>query len=713
MIKTPEILSGSPFPLGATWDGSGTNFAIFSKHATRVELCLFRDGPTGTEKRRIPVVAHRGPVWHCYLPGIGPGALYGYRVDGPYRPDEGHRFNPAKLVIDPYAKAIQGTVNWDAPVYGYRRGRHVSDLSSDGRDDAWGKPRSIVVDSSFDWEGDRRLQIPWSETIIYEAHLKGLTALHPDLPIKLRGTYQGASHPAIIDYLNRLGVSAVQFLPLHAFVDDDFLVRHGLRNYWGYNTLGFFAPEGRYSASGDSGGQVREFKEMVKAFHRAGIEVILDVVYNHTAEGGNLGPTLSFRGIDNAVYYRLFGPDRRFYEDVTGTGNTLNAEHPRVLKLIMDSLRYWVEEMHVDGFRFDLAPALAREANGFSAKSGFFRAVHQDPVLSSVKLIAEPWDIGPGGYRLGEFPQGWSEWNDRFRDASRRFWRGDRGLVVEFATRFAGSADLFRVPGRAPTASINFVTAHDGFTLRDLVSYERKHNLANGELNRDGSDHNNSWNNGVEGPSDDQAVQAARNRLIRNLFASLLISQGVPMILAGDEYGRSQGGNNNAYNQDNETSWLRWDHTEDECELIEFARCAIALRRRTSVFRQPEFYAEQIEASATKPVVTWFHPDGLQATIDELEQDDRQAFGLRLIPPDVPSGPDEGDEPVFIALNGASKYLEFRLPSSREAGGRRWKCVLSTADRGKPAGHSRPPGKAAVVPGRSVMVWRLSRQAPD
>jgi glycogen operon protein len=681
-----DVFPGNPTKLGATWDGRGTNFAVYSQHATRVELCLFDGGPGGAERLRLPMRWHRGPIWHCYLPDVGPGTRYGYRVDGPYRPHEGHRFNPAKLLLDPYAKAISGSIDWDAPVFGFRRERRATELKIDGRDDASGKPRSVVIDPSFDWGNERRPATPWADTIIYEVHVKGFTALHPDIPEADRGTYRGFAHPAAIEHLTKLGITAVELLPVHAFIDDDFLARRGLRNYWGYKTIGFFAPEARYSASGDGGEQVAEFKAMVKALHAAGIEVILDVVYNHTAEGGNLGPTLSFRGLDNAVYYRLFAPERNFYEDVTGTGNTMNAQHPQVLKLIMDSLRYWVEEMRIDGFRFDLAPALSREHGLFSPKSAFLRAVCQDPVLSSVKLIAEPWDLGPGGYRLGGFPPGWSEWNDKFRDAARRFWRGDPGMARELATRMAGSADIFAAQQRKPTASVNFVTAHDGFTLRDLVSYERKHNLANGELNRDGSDHNSSWNNGVEGETNDPTIVERRQRAARNLLATLFLSQGAPMLLGGDERGRTQAGNNNAYCQDNELSWLSWDKSE---ELTAFVRRLIELRRESAVLRQAEFPTE----------ITWLGSDGLPISLDQLGAEDR---GLAFR-----AGPIAGSQAVgstlFVVVNRGAEPAQFRFPASGEDFGGEWEPVLATA---QPIGGGKS-GARFDVSANAVAIWRF------
>ncbi|MCC6790979.1 MAG: glycogen debranching protein GlgX, partial [Thermomicrobiales bacterium] len=596
----------------------------------------------------------------------------------------------------PYARAIEGSIDWDAPVFGFRRGRRALDHLIDGRDDAWGMPRAVVIDPAFDWGEDARPETPWTDTLIYEAHVKGLTALHPDVPANERGTYRGLSHPAVIDYLTRLGVTAIELLPVHAFIDDEFLVRRDMRNYWGYKTLGFFAPEARYSSSGERGEQVVEFKRMVKSMHDAGIEVILDVVYNHTAEGGILGPTLSFRGIDNSVYYRLFAPEPNFYEDVTGTGNTLQVQHPQVLKLIMDSLRYWVEEMHVDGFRFDLAPALSRENGIFNPESGFVRAIHQDPVLSTVKLIAEPWDLGPGGYRLGEFPHGWSEWNDRFRDVVRRFWRGDRGTARELAMRLAGSPDLFAANQRRPSSSINFVTAHDGFTLNDLVSYERKRNLANGEMNRDGSDNNYSWNNGVEGMTDDTDVLDRRRRASRNLLATLLFAQGVPMLLAGDEAERTQLGNNNAYCQDNPLSWISWDRTDEQAELEAFVRETIAIRRRFAAFRQLE-YSSGIER---------FDPAGTVIAIDHA-QDDRLQVALRLRPVDHDStGGDADGSTLFVVFNGEDESGVFCLPDGGAGVEGYWDPVLANDGPETPGAVDRP-GNRVNVNARSVFLWRF------
>src|ERR671910_1307240 len=555
-----RVRPGSRFPLGATWDGIGTNFSLFSQNATQVELCLFDDA--GQNERCVPLREVTSHVWHGYLPGIGPGQRYGYRVDGPWEPEAGHRFDRAKLLVDPYARALTGGVDWNAPVFGYPLGSE-DDLVRDDQDDAWGVPKGIVIDGSFPWGDDRSPNILLHNSVIYELHVKGFTARHPDLPPELRGTYAGLAAPPVIAYLKDLGITAVELLPVHAFLDDRHLLEKGLHNYWGYNSINFFAPEARYASSRQASGQVTEFKQMVKTLHAAGIEVILDVVYNHTAEGNHLGPTLSFRGIDNASYYRLTPENPRFCWDSTGTGNTLNLDHPRVLQMVLDSLRHWVEVYHVDGFRFDLAPSLAREPYDFSDRAGFLRAVGQDPVLRRVKLIAEPWDVGEGGYQVGGFPALWTEWNGKYRDTVRDFWRGEPASLGEFASRFTGSSDLYEKDNRRPIASINFVTAHDGFTLHDLVSYNVKHNEANGEDNRDGESHNRSWNHGVEGPSEDGDIHALRERQKRNFIATLLLSQGVPMLSHGDELSRTQGGNNNVYCQDNESSWVDWDEARN------------------------------------------------------------------------------------------------------------------------------------------------------
>ena len=560
---------GNPYPLGATWDSEGVNFALFAENATAVDLCLFHSKEDKREFERIRMVERTHHVWHIYLPQIKADQLYGFRVHGPYDPHNGHRFNPNKLLIDPYAKAISGTIRWHDSLFGYIVGHHAEDLSYSELDSAPYVPKSVVINPNFDWEGDKRMNIPFYQTIIYEAHVKGLTKLHPDVPENIRGTYAAIAHPSIINYLKNLGITAIELMPVHHFVNDRFLQEKGLSNYWGYNSIAFFAPDVRYSASGSLGQQVTEFKNMVKELHKAGIEVILDVVYNHTGEGNQLGPTLSLRGVDNASYYRLT-ENKRHYMDYTGTGNTLNAMMPPVLRLIMDSLRYWILEMHVDGFRFDLASALARELHDVDRLGSFFDIIHQDPVISQVKLIAEPWDVGEGGYQVGNFPPGWVEWNGKYRDCMRDYWRGADSMLAEFALRFTGSPDLYFDNYRKPIASINFITAHDGFTLHDLVSYNEKHNLDNGENNNDGETHNRSWNCGVEGNTDDPSIIALRNKQKRNLLTTLFLSQGVPMILAGDELGRTQKGNNNAYCQDNEISWINWIHADKD--LLEFTK---------------------------------------------------------------------------------------------------------------------------------------------
>src|SRR6266581_2741428 len=569
---------GFPYPLGATWLGNGVNFALFSEAATSVDLCLFDNIEARQENVRIPVTEHTDQVWHVFLPDARPGQLYGFRVSGPYEPERGLRFNSSKLLLDPYAKAIAGEVNWADEMFGYVVGGEDEDLTQDFRDDAWGVPKSVVITGAFDWHDDKKLRIPLHRSVIYEVHVKGFSKLWNDVPEGLRGTYAALGSAAAIDYFKKLGVTAVELLPVHAHIDDKVLIDRGLTNYWGYNTIGFFAPHAQYSGSGQLGEQVIEFKSMVRNLHAAGIEVILDVVYNHTAEGNHLGPTLCFRGIDNLAYYRLQPDKPRFYLDFTGTGNTFNLLHPRTLQLVMDSLRYWVLEMHVDGFRFDLASTLARDHEGVNKLSAFFEIIHQDPVLSQVKLIAEPWDVGDGGYQVGQFPVLWAEWNGKYRDTVRRYWKGDGGQLSDFAYRLTGSSDLYQFDGRKPYASINFITAHDGFTLCDLVSYNQKHNEANLDDNRDGSDHNDSWNMGVEGPTDDPAINTLRERQMRNFLATLMLSQGVPMLCGGDEVARTQGGNNNAYCQDNEISWFDWNLDERRRRLRDFPCRLIHLR---------------------------------------------------------------------------------------------------------------------------------------
>ncbi len=669
---------GTPFPLGATCDGNGTNFSLFSEHAEAVELCLFDDEG---EETRIALAERTAFNWHGFVPGIGPGQRYGYRVHGRYAPLEGHRFNGGKLLIDPYAKAIDGDVAWDrANVFPYRsRGTPDDDLEPDPEDDAAAIPKAVIVDPAFDWDGDAQPQIPWSDTIIYETHVRGFTKLHPDLPEHLRGTYAGLASDEAVAYLTDLGITAVELLPVHHFVDEHHLVVKGLRNYWGYSSIGYLAPHARYSATGSRGEQVREFKGMVKALHRAGIEVILDVVYNHTGEGNHLGPTLSFRGVDNASYYRLVRDDPRHYIDFTGTGNSLNPVHPSVLRLIMDSLRYWVLECHVDGFRFDLASALAREFYDVDRLSAFFDTIHQDPVLSQAKLIAEPWDLGPGGYQVGNFPVLWTEWNGRYRDEVRDFWRG-QGHGAELARRLSGSADLYQHDGRSPVASINFVTAHDGFTLRDLVSYDSKHNEANLEDNRDGTDDNRSWNCGVEGPTDDPEVGVLRRRQQHNFLATLLLSIGVPMLLSGDERGRTQHGNNNAYCQDNELSWLDWSLDDGRAELLELTRTLIAFRKAHPAFRRNWFLTGEQSLGSGLPDVWWFRPDGRRMTRRDWEQAESRWLGVFLngleIGRRTPHGELVQDDSFLLLLNASAQEVAFQLPARRF--GRVWSLELTT-----------------------------------
>jgi isoamylase len=672
-----EVWPGRPFPLGATWDGTGTNFALFSEHAERVELCLFADDDREARVELRDVMAH---VWHCYLPGIGPGQRYGYRVHGPYEPASGHRFNPHKLLIDPYAKAIEGPVRWErANVLPYVPGpAEDADLEPDDEDDAEAIPKSLVVDPAFDWEDDGPPRTDWDDTVIYEVHVKGFTERHPEVRDELRGTYAAlASEPALA-YLRDLGVTAVELLPIHHIADESFLHDRDLTNYWGYSSIGYLAPHALYAATGTRGEQVREFKGMVKALHRAGIEVILDVVYNHTAEGNHLGPMLSFRGVDNRSYYRLVPDDQRFYMDFTGTGNSLNPVHPSVLRLIMDSLRYFVLECHVDGFRFDLASALAREFYDVDRLSAFFDTIHQDPVISQVKLIAEPWDVGPGGYQVGNFPVLWAEWNGKYRDEVRDFWRGQGG-VGGFAQRFTGSADLYQSNGREPFASINFVTAHDGFTLRDLVSYGRKHNEANGEGNRDGTDDNRSWNHGAEGETDDPAVLELRARQQRNFLATLFLSQGTPMLLGGDELGRTQAGNNNAWCQDNELSWFDWEGADRE--LLEFARRLIAVRREHPVFRRG-FFLSGAAGESGLPDVWWFRPDGRRMTQRDWSDPATRTLGVFLNGAEIRSRTEHGerivDDSFLLLLNTAAEPDVFTLPVRRF--GLHWAIELSTGE---------------------------------
>src|ERR1700736_3423609 len=680
-MTTVKTWLGHPYPLGATWLGNGVNFSLFSEHAAAVDLCLFDNMDAGQENIRIPMTEQTGQVWHLFLPEARPGQLYGYRVSGPYDPARGLRFNNSKLLIDPYAKAIAGKVNWADEMFGYVVGDANQDMARDFRDDAWGMPKSVVVDTAFDWGGDRRPATPLSQSVVYELHVKGFTKFCPGVPEDVRGTYAGLGSAAAVDYLKNLGVTAVELLPVHAHIDDKGLLDRGLTNYWGYNTIGFFAPHGEYSSSGDLGGQVNEFKWMVRNFHAAGIEVIVDVVYNHTGEGNHLGPTLSFRGIDNIAYYRLSSQNPRLYLDFTGTGNTFNLLHPSTLQLVMDSLRYWVTEMHVDGFRFDLASALVRDAQGVNKFHPFLQAIQQDPVISQVKLIAEPWDIGEGSYQVGNFPPIWSEWNGKFRDALRSFWRGDEGRIGEVAYRLTGSPDLYQHDGRCPDASVNFITAHDGFTLNDLVSYNEKHNEANGDENRDGEGHNHSWNCGVEGPTDDPKIDNLRRKQRRNFLTMLFLSQGVPMLLGGDEFGRTQHGNNNAYCQDNEISWLKWERDEKQNQLLEFTRKLIQLRRDHPVFRRPKFFqGRRIRGSEIRDVM-WFNPGVNEMSDEEWASPLVRCLEMLLSGDTVDVLNFEGepirDETFLRLFNGYHEPIAFVLPGEEHL---EWELILNTSD---------------------------------
>ena len=697
---------GYPFPLGANWDGQGVNFAVFSENATAVELCLFDGTDETVETTRIRVKERTNGIWHIYLPGLGPGQQYGYRMYGPYEPQAGHRFNPSKLLIDPYAKAISGTISWNDALFGYELGHPEEDQSFSDTDSAPFIPKSVVIDPRFDWEGDKLPRIPYHRSIIYETHVKGFTKLHPAIPEEIRGTYAAIGHPVTIQYLKELGISAIELMPVHHFVLDKFLADKGLTNFWGYNTIGFFAPDVRYASKGYLGEQVYEFKAMVKELHKAGIEVILDVVYNHTAEGNHLGPTLSFRGIDNLSYYRLTD-DKRYYMDYTGTGNTLNAMMPPVLRLIMDSLRYWVLEMHVDGFRFDLAASLARELHEVDRLGSFFDIIHQDPVISQVKLIAEPWDIGEGGYQVGNFPPGWAEWNGKYRDCMRDYWRGAESMLGEFALRFTGSPDLYEDNNRQPTASINFITAHDGFTLRDLVSYNEKHNEANGEGNNDGESHNRSWNCGYEGETDVPAITLLRKKQVRNFLTTLFLSQGVPMLVAGDELGRTQGGNNNAYCQDNEISWVDWEAAD--LDLLTFSKKIIHFARRHPVFNRRRWFKGQPYKGVDVEDIAWFRPDGEQVTEENWRDDYAKTLGIFLngkaIPSPGPKGEKIVDDDFFLIFNAYHDSINFLLPPQKF--GRRWTKILDTAiDYFEETGEMVPAKKTISIEGRSIVLLK-------
>jgi len=667
---------GKSFPLGAIWDGKGVNFTLYSENATGVELCLFNSPEDEVETARIPITEYSELIWHIYIPGLKPGQLYGFRVSGPYQPGNGHRFNNNKLLLDPYAKAISGTINWDDSLFGYQIGSDDKDLSFNETDNAAFVPKSVVVDHNFDWEGDAAPCIEYYNSVIYEAHVKGFTKMHPQIPEDIRGTYAAIGHPVTIKYLKKLGITAIELMPIHHFLDDRHLVEKGLTNYWGYNTIGFFAPDSRYSSSGVRGEQVVEFKNMVKELHKAGIEVILDVVYNHTGEGSEMGPTLSFRGIDNCSYYRL-AEDNRYYMDYTGTGNTLNANLPNVLRLMMDSLRYWILEMHVDGFRFDLAATLARELHEVNRLSAFFDIIHQDPCISQVKLIAEPWDIGEGGYQVGKFPPGWAEWNGKYRDSIRDFWSGTESSLAEFGDRITGSSDLYKLY-RRPTASINFVTAHDGFTLNDLVTYNEKHNEANGEDNNDGENHNRSWNCGVEGPTHDEHINELREKQKRNFLTTLFLSQGVPMLVAGDEMSRTQNGNNNTYCQDNELSWINWEKMDKD--LVGFTSRLIKLRKEHAAFSRKSWFNGEVEKKSGVADIAWFLPDGSEMSEDNWNHDFAKSVAVFLNGLGLHSVNAEGDKIVddsfYIIFNAHDEPLNYKLPTTEYAAN--WEFLIDT-----------------------------------
>jgi isoamylase len=714
-----NVWQGHPYPLGATVTPEGVNFALFSESATGVNLCLFDHIASPEETVRIRMIEKTEHVWHCFLPGLKAGQLYGYRVYGAYDPANGHRFNDSKLLIDPYAKAITGLINWSDEMFAYRLapGNPDADFERDYRDDAWGMPKCVVVDdAAFDWGDDQRPNIPLAESIIYEVHVKGFSKLCPHIPEKLRGTYAALGSDFAIEYFKKIGITAVELLPVHHYTNDQFLQDKGLSNYWGYNSIGYFAPHSAYSGSGYSGGQVTEFKDMVKRLHAAGIEVILDVVYNHTGEGNHLGPILSFRGVDNAAYYRLVDGNRRFYMDYTGTGNTLNLQHPHVLQLVMDSLRYWVTEMHVDGFRFDLASTLAREAHEWSKWSGFFKAIQQDPVLSGVKLIAEPWDVGDGGYQVGNFPVNWAEWNGKYRDCVRAYVKGDMGVLGEFAYRFTGSADLYEDDGRKPYASINFVTAHDGFTLYDTVAYNEKHNEANGENNQDGHNDNRSWNCGEEGETDREDVNLLRRRQLRNFLTTLLLSQGVPMLLGGDEFGRTQNGNNNAYCQDSEISWFNWEHEEWRRSLIGFTSRLNKMRREHPVFRRPKYFqGRRIRGTGQKDIV-WLDTEGTEMSAEIWTSGIHRVLGV-ILSGDTMDVRDRHGEPIkddtfMLLFNAHHEPVTFSLAGKQDVS---WELLINTDDEAgflaNPTGHA--SGDEFEVASRSVCVFRLTKGSQE
>ncbi|PHK96251.1 glycogen debranching enzyme GlgX [Pseudoroseomonas rhizosphaerae] len=711
-INVSRISEGRPNPLGATWTGLGVNFALFSAHATKVELCLF-DASGETELERIELPEYTNEVFHGFLPDARPGTIYAYRVHGPYAPEEGHRFNPNKLLLDPYALSHVGDLKWDHALFGYTIGHEAEDLSFDERDSAPFMPKCRVVDPAFTWGNDRRPRIPWERTIFYETHVKGLTMRHPLVPEDRRGTYSGLSSREVIRHIKSLGVTSVELLPVHFFLNDDYLLNKGLVNYWGYNTLGFFAPARRYARNQDFA--FAEFKEMVARLHDAGLEVIMDVVYNHTAEGNERGATLSFKGIDNASYYRLLPDQKRYYINDTGTGNTVNLSHPRVLQMVTDSLRYWVNEMHVDGFRFDLGTILAREPHGFDEQSAFLKACMQDPVLSDVKLIAEPWDIGPGGYQVGNFAPGWAEWNDKYRDTVRAFWVGEEGKAPDLGNRLSGSADLFDHHGRKPWASVNFLAAHDGFTLNDLVSYNEKHNEANGEENRDGHSHNYSYNYGVEGPTDDPEINALRERQIRNMLATLYLSQGTPMLLAGDEFGRTQQGNNNAYCQDNEISWLDWDLKDKGKRLVAFTRRLARLRDRFPVLRRGRFLSGEFHEASGVKGLSWYKPSGEEMDSADWEDPNTRCFARMLDGRAQESGirrPGH-DATLLMIMNAHHEAVEFTLPECPD--GAAWIRLLDTNIFGteKDAEEAFGIGETYTVTGRSLLLFSLQREEKE
>jgi isoamylase len=702
ILSVSRIHEGLPTPLGATWDGIGVNFAVFSANATKVELCLF-DAGGERELERIELPEYTDEIWHGYLPDARPGTIYGYRVHGPYDPQNGHRFNPNKLLLDPYAKAHVSRLEWAHEVFGYTIGGEGDDLSFDERDSSRFVPKCRVIDPAFTWSRDRAPRIPWDRTIFYEMHIKGFTKLHPAVKADLRGTFAGLATEQVVDYIKSLGVTSVELLPIHAFLNDNHLLEMGLTNYWGYNTIGFFAADPRYFASG----AIAEFKQMIAHLHDAGLEVILDVVYNHTAEGNERGPTLSFRGIDNASYYRLLPDNRRFYINDTGTGNTLNLSHPRVLQMVTDSLRYWALEMHVDGFRFDLATILAREPWGFDEGGGFLKSCRQDPVLSMTKLIAEPWDVGPGGYQVGRFPPGWAEWNDRFRDAARDFWKGDEGRVPELATRLAASGDSFDHRGRKPWASVNFITAHDGFTLNDLVSYNEKHNEANKENNQDGNSNNRSWNCGAEGPTEDVEIIALRERQKRNLLATLFLAQGTPMLLAGDEFGRTQGGNNNAYCQDNEISWLNWEIDDRGEALTNFVRTLAKLKSSFSILRRGRFLKSDLNEALQVKEITWINASGVEMQDGNWTDGNMRCFGMLLDGRAQVTGIKRiaSDPTLLLVMNAYHDAVNFKIPEV--AGGNRWRCFIDTNDPEREELSLISTGEEYQATGRSLLVFVL------